>query len=127
MMNMKLIFLGTSQSNITPQYHHQEAIYLRCAGNAIRKISHCSNQRCQRDFVVSPIICQNFPPKSNKIPHYNKNSSIPRQSAARAKFYSADPRCQQFFHAAFLPPTAHQFFYKQKNKFYRPIFSLYCS
>ena len=78
---------------------------------------HGLDQLCQRDFFVSPIICQNFFPKSNKIPHYNKNNSIPRQSAARANFYSAAPRLSTIFSCHLPPPPLVKFFTSKKTDF----------
>ena len=46
---------------------------------------------CQHagEFFVSPIIWQNFPPKSNKFPYYN--SGVTRQSAAGGELLKYPP------------------------------------
>ena len=72
-------------------------------------------QDCQRDFFVSPIICQNFPPKSNKFPIIIKTVAYLSKVPPGRIFLVPTPACQQFFHATFLPPHSSNFLQVKKQ------------
>ena len=80
-----IIFTKFTSTYLSVRYYINN-VFRAFYKNFLHNESVCRHsQGCQRDFFVSPIIWQNFPPKLDKIPYYNKNSSIPRTKCRRGE------------------------------------------